>query len=465
MHKFRFRDWALLALSLLLCVVRAPGDDKPEEKKDAPKEAPAGESEAAAKKDAPPKEEPKKKDEAGKEEGKQDEPKKDEAKKAAKKKPVKEADKEAKDGKAELPAEVLNAVKAAEEKATKAVEGAEKATDAAKKTLEAVEVKLDGAPVKPGEEKKSAEKKDAKPAQKKPPEPPMFRLRDGTRLAGTPEIKSLNVKTAYGRLTVPVVDVIRMRFATAEDTGLAGRVEAQVKALSSEEFDKREEAMAAIREIGVPALQALKKAIESDDEEVKSRAEKLVGEIEETIEEAEGEEAALGAVPGDEDEVVTLKFTVRGRVEEEKFALQTRYGALTLGRNDIVSVLFQEGPNTKVTFAVPGNTFAAANKWVDTKLPIAQGQRLHITASGQLNLENYGQTTGPEGTTNISGNQLETHPAGALVGKIGNGKAFLIGAEYEGAANAAGSLQLGVSLNNGQISGQYQVDVEKEGEG
>ncbi len=448
MRKLGIRKWTVLTLSFACFSTAARGDEKAPE---ARPEVPGGD-------------------------GQRDEAKKDAPKKEDVGKAVKKAGQRA-TGAEKLPQEILNAVNTAEQRAMKALDNASKVTDEARKALEAVEINLDAAPARTGEQKKEAGKpgpgkedparngNDARPSPKKPPAPSMFRLRDGTRLAGTPELKTLNVKTAYGKLLIPIADVLRLRFAALEDKSLSARIAEQVKELSSEEFDRREEAMAALREIGEPALQLLRKAVESDDEEVKSRAEKLISEIEETMDEAESEESLLGIIPGDEDEVVTLKFTVRGRVEEEKLALQTRYGSLTLGRDDIVSIVFQEGPDTKLTFSVPGGTFAAANKWVDTKLVITQGQRLHITASGQLNLENYGQATGPEGTTNIGGNQLETHPSGALVGKIGNGKPFLIGAEYESDANSSGTLRLGVSLNNGEVSGQYQVEVEKAVDG
>jgi hypothetical protein len=309
----------------------------------------------------------------------------------------------------------------------------------------------------------ATEKKDAPPPpRKKEPQPPMFRLRDGTRLAGTPDIKVLHIATPYGRLDVPVSELVQIRFAALNDPQLAGRIAEGIAALGSEEFDKREEAMAALRKIGGPALEALKKALASDDEEVKSRAEKLAGEIEEEQSEAE-EESKLGPIAGDEDEVVTLKFTAMGHVEEEVFQLATKYGSLKLKRSDIVSVTFQEAPTTRTTVQVPGNTLAGGNKWHDAKLNVAKGESLVISATGTIHLANYGQSTGPEGTTTV-GSQFESHPAGALVGKIGDkGKAFLIGPEYRGTANETGPLRLGVALQNGEVTGNYQVEIEVEG--
>jgi hypothetical protein len=288
---------------------------------------------------------------------------------------------------------------------------------------------------------------------------------DGTRLAGNPELKILNVSTAYGDLVIPVTDVIRLRFAAVKDTGITPRVDELVKSLGEEEFDKRERAMGALRDIGKPALELLRKAMESEDEEIKTRAEKLVAEIEDEMGEEDVEAAQFGLLSGDDDEVVTTKFVVQGRVKEDTVTVATRYGVLSLNRKDIVSIVFQEGSLQKRSVQVPGNTFAAGNKWVDTKVTVTQGEPLHITATGNINIENYGQTTGPEGTTNISGNQLESHPAGALVGKIGEkGKAFLVASEFQGTASGTGKLYFAVSLQNGNVSGEYQVDVETEAE-
>ena len=159
----------------------------------------------------------------------------------------------------------------------------------------------------------------AVPAPKREPLPPMFHMRDGTRLAGFPETARLRVETAYGSLVVPIGEVVRVRFAAALDNDLGARIEKLVEQLGNEEFDLREQASEELVEIGVAALPALRKGLESDDEEVKSRAEKLVAQLEEEIDEPEEEELHLTPLEGDEDEVETLQFTIKGQVEEASF--------------------------------------------------------------------------------------------------------------------------------------------------
>lgn len=62
--------------------------------------------------------------------------------------------------------------------------------------------------------------------------------------------------------------------------GLKAKVDALVKQLGSNEFDKRESATERLKKIGKPAIPALKEALKSDDAEVRSRAESLLKELE-----------------------------------------------------------------------------------------------------------------------------------------------------------------------------------------
>jgi hypothetical protein len=395
-------------------------------------------------------------DEGKAQEEKKEEPKKDEAKKDGEKKD--QAKEEKKDEKKD------DAGEKQKEEVLKILKSAKKAEARAATEPAAAEASpAPGAAKEKADAKAAKEKKGPATARKKELDTPMFRLRDGTFLAGIPDLKMFHVTTAYGGLVVPVNEVVRVRFASLKDEKMVQKIQENIQALGSEEFDRREEAMTALREIGPTALDLLKKALESDDEEIKTRAEKLISEMEETLGDESEEESRLGPLGGAEDEIETKKFTVVGHVEEETLMLATRYGSLKLDRKDVVSVKFQESPTVKSTFQVPGSTFAGGNKWFDTKLNVAQGERLHISASGTINVENYGQQTGPEGTSNISGNQLESFPAGALVGKIGDkGKTFLVGADYQQSANGTGKLLLGVSLQNGNVTGNYAVEVETE---
>ena len=85
---------------------------------------------------------------------------------------------------------------------------------------------------------------------------PLFHLRDGGKVAGRPAMREIRVKTRYGILVVPIDELKRVRFATRVDPELAKRIDGLVVELGGDDFDQREDAMEALRKIGVPALGA-----------------------------------------------------------------------------------------------------------------------------------------------------------------------------------------------------------------
>jgi hypothetical protein len=307
----------------------------------------------------------------------------------------------------------------------------------------------------------TAGKEEKKERPEEPPEPPTFRLRDGTRIAGFPQVERITIDTAYGRLVVPTRDIVRVRFAREDDPEMLERIRGAILKLGDEEFEVREEAMAALLDIGVPALKLLRQALESDDEEVKSRAQTLVGKIEETVDEGVDEDEDEAGVPiaGEDDEVVTLRFTAKGKIEERLFEVQSGYGPLKIDRKNIISIVFQENAPSEVEVSVPATAFAGANRWHQTKITVKKGAEITIAASGQVVLQNYGHAVDPDGSTQTPTKQFLTFNLGALVARVGNGKPFLVGKSYRGRAPDTGKLAFGTAIRSGQVTGTFEVKV------
>lgn len=314
--------------------------------------------------------------------------------------------------------------------------------------------------------------KEAKDSQgtgqvrKSSPSPPMFHMRDGTRLAGVPAAEGIRIKTAYGVLTVPMRELVKIRFCSSVDSNLSEKIAALIQQLGHEEFDLREEASEQLTAIGIPALKTLEAAQKSEDEEIKSRAEKLVAQLEGTIEEDDEAEIHLVPLDGEEDEVETAEFTIKGQIEEKNFMVKTRYGSLDFKRTDILSIVFQEPLVTRLSFEVPGSTLAEKNNWFDSQADLAEGEKFRLKASGIITLAMYGNTKcGPDGTRTISRTPttaFKSFPTGSLVGKIGKtGKPFLVGSDYDGVVEKRGRLYLGISLQSGLVQGKLKVVLEK----
>ncbi|MBN1441968.1 MAG: hypothetical protein JXA90_04620 [Planctomycetes bacterium] len=362
----------------------------------------------------------------------------------------------------------MEAARAAAAQAAGAGVKIEIAGDGAEVRIEAAEggAESAGAAGEAGEGGSEPSAGEGEPAIQLPPPapvPPMFYMRDGTRLAGFPRITEIHVATAYGPLLIPVSEVQRLRFAGGDKETFGTDITSLIEQLGSEEFDVRESSMEEIRKIGSVAVPALKQYRDSEDEEIKSRVEKLIEELEEEEEEPEEEDVPYTPLKGEEDEVVTLQFTAMGRIQETEFQVTTRYGDLTFSREDIIGIVFQEPLVTKQTFQVSGQHQAGDNKWLDTGAEIAKGESFKLAAEGTITIQNYGNVAcGPEGTSNVP-TRFQSFPGGALVARIGEkGKPFLVGSEHESKAEEKGKLFLALALNGCSVSGNLEVVLETE---
>ena len=295
---------------------------------------------------------------------------------------------------------------------------------------------------------------------------PIFYLRDGSKIAGVPRLDRLQITTSYGVLNIPRDQLVRIRFARRVDEATRSRIEGLIEDLGNEDFDRREAASKSLAEVGPDALQLLRKALKSSNEEVKNRATILIGQID-TKGEGKGEkDGALPELVGAEDEVTTAKMTLRGTVSGDEIGIESRYGELKIRIADLAGAVFRASGAAAGKVEVSAQN-QAPQSWVDTKLDIEKGQKLKIDATGQITVRNYGISSGPEGNRDWGGNSFNNFPMLALVGKIGKrGQPILIGPSFTGKANASGRLHLAVvpfTPYAGGATGSYQVKIQTLG--
>jgi hypothetical protein len=129
-------------------------------------------------------------------------------------------------------------------------------------------------------------------------------------------------------------------------------------------------------------------------------------------------------------------------------------------------------PTTGTTAAAPipaGAITVPANQvWTNTGIPVLRGQRLEFTGHGDVMISptaSSGVGGSPAVTNPASRYPLQGAPAGALIGRVGNGAPFLIGANTQPLTMPAnGPLMLGI--NDDAVSdntGSYSVDVRRVG--
>ena len=109
---------------------------------------------------------------------------------------------------------------------------------------------------------------------------------------------------------------------------------------------------------------------------------------------------------------------------------------------------------------------SATDRWTDTGLTVRAGDSISIEANGSIQMSgNRRDTAAPAGSDRSAPGALVSNvPAGMLIGRIGNGAPFAIGARRTIArAPASGRLLLGVNDDYlGDNAGQFEVMVTIE---
>jgi hypothetical protein len=113
------------------------------------------------------------------------------------------------------------------------------------------------------------------------------------------------------------------------------------------------------------------------------------------------------------------------------------------------------------TVTVQGN-----QPWTPTNMAVRRGQQIRFNASGDIMISS-GASSGPGGSPAVTVAAIrypvDNAPVGALLGRIGNGRPFLIGATNDPVTMVSnGQLFLGINDDNfGDNSGGYTVSINR----
>lgn len=332
-------------------------------------------------------------------------------------------------------------------------------------------------PAKPGQAKPpEPPKKDEPPSPPKretPSGPPEFEAKfvDDSILKVVALESALAVSTKYGKLTVPLADVVRLEVGFRFPEGVEAQVDQAIEALGSPSFRAREDAEAALFKQAEYAVPALRRAAKHTDPEVSRRAGSLLKRLTEKLPE---EKMALK----DYDLVETAEATVRGRVETVAVKVKNQVlGETSLKLADLRSLRSTAAVGSE--FTVDGR-YARANdmNWHDTGLDVTNDQPLEITADGTVDLapQNPGQYVSSPGGNPNNGNTMFRLPngggiqviPGALYARIGPaGNPFLVGTSHKSnRPPASGRLYLKIGSSNwggADPTGGYKVKVRVGG--
>ena len=292
---------------------------------------------------------------------------------------------------------------------------------------------------------------------------PLFYLRNASRIAGVPKMAAIHLQTKYGKLRVPVKDILMLRFAerlTEEDREAAAEA---VKSLVDEDEGARKAARQTLKKLGAPVLPTLRKSLRSKSEKLQPIAQSLYDDIRKAaLKEASRAAELRPLIDGDDDEIVLDGYTLRGRIEEDAYTIDSEYGTLNVLRADLVGIIFQQSTQADVKLKVDATRNTIPAGWVRTKINFTQGLTLRVKATGVVHQPNYGVSGGPDGIRGYTNTAFPGMPSLALVAKIGKGgKPFVVGADYKAKPKRSGTLFFGIVpfRRNYVSSGTYEVKV------
>jgi hypothetical protein len=168
------------------------------------------------------------------------------------------------------------------------------------------------------------------------------------------------------------------------------------------------------------------------------------------------------------DTIVTPDFSIVGEIQQQEFAVKSKFGALLIQLGDIKFAnrkSDQGKEEIRKAIAVPAMAFFQ-KKPQSTGIRVNRGDKIAIRADGVVNWTNWNTSSSPEGLTNRS--QWNGINSGKLTARIGsdNSKCVAIGNKSEFVAKSNGILYLGISMRDSYATnsgyswtGEYKAKV------
>jgi hypothetical protein len=293
-------------------------------------------------------------------------------------------------------------------------------------------------------------------------------LQDGSIIGGEIQTESIDVKTAYGVLTVPISRIVKIYPGLNSNTELNQRIATLLEDLGGPTASARDSAQKELVSMGPKIQKILKQLGDGGNAERKKRLGKINVSFDESIEEATDELAEIERPMIFADTIVTPDFSIVGEIQQQEFAVKSKFGALLIQLGDIKFAnrkSDQGKEEIRKAIAVPAMAFFQ-KKPQSTGIRVNRGDKIAIRADGVVNWTNWNTSSSPEGLTNRS--QWNGINSGKLTARIGsdNSKCVAIGNKSEFVAKSNGILYLGISMRDSYATnsgyswtGEYKAKI------
>ena len=275
-------------------------------------------------------------------------------------------------------------------------------------------------------------------------------LRDGSIIGGDIKTPTIDIKTEYGVLTIPISRVSKIMPGLNGNPKLKDNISNLVKGLGDAEVTIRDASQRDLIAMGPKIKKVLDTFNDGGLAERGKRLEEIRTALDEIAEDLE--EGFLNSeAPLDyNDTVVTPDFSIVGEIQQKQFEVSSRFGRLQVQLGDIVManrLINQTRPEVRKTVEVDAMAFFQT-KPQSAGIRVHKGDKILIQADGVVQWTNWSNSSTPEGLTNRS--TWNGINSGKLVARIGtdNSSCVAVGAKGDFVAKKSGTLYLGISMRD-----------------
>jgi hypothetical protein len=274
------------------------------------------------------------------------------------------------------------------------------------------------------------------------------------------------METKLGKLTIPAAEVQRIDFGFRLSEEDSKKLEQALKDLASEKHPTRELATKTLAGMGRLAYPALMERRKGSDLELTRRVEGLLKDLKSKYPADSLPTRRTDLLRAGDSSVSGLITSPTVRVKCDVFGeIKIPIWRLKEIRSSV--------PGSEVVVAVDSNKYGNRMSWLETEFEVTVGNKVLITASGEINLDPVNALGGNLNTRNVTPQGAmgltsgEMFIPGQLVGRIGtDGPQFVIGKSSTLTPTREGKLYLRIvtifHANNINAEGSYQVRISAE---
>lgn len=284
-----------------------------------------------------------------------------------------------------------------------------------------------------------------------------FHMWDGSIVAGLVTMDVISIKTEFGVLEVPVARIKKLFPGLNSFPELDKKIKMLIAQLSDKDFAMRETAHRELTNMGLQIREQLRNANSDGSAEQKKRLSEIRQAIEEEFEDAEenGGSTERALIRG--DSIETPEFNIVGKILEETFTVNSKFGQLTVELSDVKMAdrpVQEKKSATKKTVKIASDAFFQRTP-ANTRIRVTKGDKISIKADGVVQWTNWSTSSTPDGLSNQG--QFQGIQSGTLCARIGSsGKIFKVGKEHTGVAKQSGTLYLGIAIQDSYVQQNYR---------